>query len=253
MFFIGSQNILPAYFWYISATFIPVLFAKRLLPKWIKIDFRKNNKKLQKKIIALAAHASIGLIAAGIIENIDILFVQKYLTTYETGLYGGISRIALFFAIIAYSLGNVLNARAAKYHSKEHLSSFIKKSFILAILIILSFALFVPLANPLIFYSIGAKFLSGNPILIILTASSFFALATIPFIAVFFALEANWYFSISGILQLIIVLTGNFMFVPEHGLMAAAWTRFATRLFLLLFTIITSLVVYKKQYGKVAI
>ncbi|MBT4652048.1 MAG: oligosaccharide flippase family protein [Candidatus Pacebacteria bacterium] len=252
LFFIGSQNILPAYFWYIFATFIPVFFARKLLPDWFKIDFNRSNKKLQKKILSLASHASIGLIAAGIIENIDILFVQKYLTAYETGLYGGISRIALFFAIVAYSLGNVLNARASKYKSKEHISAFLKKSFILSALIILSFALFVPLANPLIFYSIGAEFLSGNLILIILTAGSFFALAAIPFIAIFFALEANWYFSVSGILQLIIVLTGNFMFVPEHGLIAAAWTRFATRLFLLLFTVISSIVVYKKQYGKVA-
>jgi len=250
LLFIGTHNLLPPYFWYVFATFVPFMLFKKLVPEWIKIDFSLKDKTLSKKLWKLASHASIGLIAAGIIENIDILFVQKYLTTYETGLYGGISRIALFFAIVAYSLGNVLNARVARYSSEEHLKSYFKKAIILAILVILSFVVFIPFAEPALFFSIGPEFLSGTNILLILTASSFFALAAIPFIALFFALDANWYFSVSGILQLIIVLGGNFLFVPQFGLEAAAWTRFATRLFLLLFTILTSWLAYRKQYAK---
>ena len=250
LFFIGTQNVLPPFFWYITATIVPVLFFKKLLPKWTEIDFSLKNKALQKKMWRLARHASVGLIAAGIIENIDILFVQKYLSSYETGLYGGVSRIALFFAIMAYSLGNVLNARVARYKSAEHLKSYFKKAIGLAVLVILSFAIFIPLAKPVLFFTIGSEFLSGSAILIVLTASSFFALAAIPFIAMFFALDADWYFSLSGILQLLIVLSGTFFFVPEHGLWAAAWTRFATRLFLLLFTILASWLTYRKQYAK---
>jgi len=250
LFWIGTHNLLPPYFWYIFAPFIPFVFFKFLLPKWLKLNFSLKNKPLAKKIHHLATHASIGLIAAGIIENIDILFVQKYLNTYETGLYGGVSRIALFFAIVAYSLGNVLNARVARYKSQEHLAKYLKKALVLALLIILSLIFFVPLAKPVILLTIGADYLAAENVLLILTAASFFALASIPFIALFFALEADWYFSVSGILQLLIVLYGNFVYVPEMGLMAAAWTRFAVRLFLLLFSIAMGIFSYKKQFTK---
>lgn len=255
LFLMGANDILRPYFWYIFAPLIPVLFYKILfpLPKWFKLNFSlkklSQNTVLRKKIITFAKHASIGLIAAGIIENIDILFVQKNLTAYETGLYGGVSRIALFFSIAAYSFGNVLNARVAHYRSREHLKSFLKKAFALGGIVLVSFALFIPFAKPLIYYTIGPEYLSGTIILIILSAASFFSLAVIPFIASFFALDADWYFSVSGVLQLIIVLVGNFVFVPQYGLMGAAWTRFATRLFLLVFTVLTSWLVFKKQYN----
>lgn len=250
LLFIGTHNLMPPYFWYIVAPFIPVLFFKFLVPKWVKLDFSLTNKSLAKKIWKLASHASIGLIAAGFIENVDILFVQKHLTSYETGLYGGISRIALLFAIVAYSLGNVLNARVARYRSAEHLTSYFKKAVVLAGLVLLSFVIFIPLAKPTLFFSIGPEYLAGTNILLILTAGSFFALAAIPFIALFYALEADWYFSISGIIQLLIVLSGNFFFVPEYGLPAAAWTKFATRLFLLLFTMLAGWLTFRKQYAK---
>ncbi|MFZ5437825.1 MAG: lipopolysaccharide biosynthesis protein [Patescibacteria group bacterium] len=250
LLFIGTHNLLPPYFWYIFATFVPFALFKFLVPKWVSLDFSLKNKPLAKKIWKLASHASIGLIAAGFIENIDILFVQKHLTTYETGLYGGISRIALFFAIVAYSLGNVLNARVAKYRSAEHLTSYFKKAAILAGLVLVSFLVFIPLAQPALFFSIGPEYLAGTNLLIILTAGSFFALAAIPFIALFYALEADWYFSISGILQLAIALAGNILFVPVYGLEAAAWTRFVVRLFLLLITVLAGWLTFRKQYAR---
>jgi O-antigen/teichoic acid export membrane protein len=250
LLFIGTHDLIPPYFWYVFATFIPFLIFKKLVPKWVNLDFSLKNKSLQKKIWKMATHASIGLIAAGIIENIDILFVQKYLTTYETGLYGGISRIALLFAVMAYSLGNVLNARVARYRSADHLEKYFKKALGLSVLVLFSFLIFIPLAKPALLLTIGAEFLSGTNILLILTAGSFLALAAIPFIALFFALDADWYFSVSGILQLLIVLAGNFFFVPKYGLQAAAWTRLATRIFLLLFTMLASWLTFKKQYAK---
>jgi len=247
LLWLGTHNLIPPYFWYIFAPFIPFFFFYWLVPKTTKINLKQKQPILQKKILLLARHASIGLISAGIIENIDILFVQKNLSTYETGLYGGVSRVALFFAIIAYSLGNVLNARVARYKSQDHLAKYLKKALILSGLILISFIIFIPLIKPVILLTIGNEYLAAQNILLILMASSFFALAAIPFIALFYALEADWYFSISGILQLAIVLIGNIFYVPQMGLEAAAWTRFFTRLFLLIFTALIGIIVYKKQ------
>ncbi|MBP7774930.1 hypothetical protein KA078_04020, partial [Candidatus Woesebacteria bacterium] len=70
-----------------------------------------------------------------------------------------------------------------------------------------------------------------------------------PFIALFFSFDIPWYFSLSGVLQLAIIVVGNGIFVPEYGLAAAAWTRLAARMALFVFTVIFAIYMYKKTYA----
>ncbi|MCB9812840.1 MAG: oligosaccharide flippase family protein [Pseudomonadales bacterium] len=244
----GITSSLITFTWYIAAPLVPVLFWKKFVTKDTRINFKIHNSKLQSKILMLAKHSAVGLIATGFIDNIDVLYLQKYLSSYEVGLYSGVSRIAMLFALIAYSLGNVLFPRVAKYKNKEDLNAFIKKAFTIAILSIIGFILFLPFGKLSILLTIGSEYISGLNILYLLTASSFIAVAVVPFIALFFSFKANWYFSVSGILQLVVVLIGNTIFVPEYGLEAAAWTRIVSRVVLLVFTLITSMILYRKTY-----
>lgn len=233
---------------YIVAPFIPVLLYKLFLPNSFKINLSTQNVKLKAKILKLTRHSAIALITAGIVENIDVLFLQKYLTTYEAGLFAGVSRISLAFALVAYSLGNVLFPRVARYKTKEHLKTFIKKAWLVLLGSSIACLLFLPFAQYVLIYTIGWEYISGLPILILLSIASFIAVASTPFMALFYSFDADWYFSISGIGQLIIVLIGNYFFVPVFGLDAAAWTRIASRLFLLLFSITMGVIFYKKTY-----
>ncbi len=235
---------------YIIAPLAPVLMSGRLLPSWLKQDLKTVDLGVQKRLISLAKHSSIALISAGIIENVDVLFLQKFLTTYETGLYGGVSRIAMVFAIVGYSLANVLNPRVAKYRTADHLLPYIKKSFGVVLLSILGFLAFIPLAKLSIFLTIGPEYYSGTGVLLILTAAGFLTIAAIPFMALFYSFDLSWYFSLSGLLQLAIIIVGNLIFVPVYGLEGAAWTKLASRLFFFLFTIILGLVVYQRDYVK---
>lgn len=249
LLFSGLGQVWLVFTAYIISPLTPLFFSKKLLPSWVKTDLKAVNKTVQNRLFMLGKHSAVALISAGIIENVDVLFLQKNLTTYETGLYGGVLRVAMVFALVAYSLANVLNARVAKYKSREHLRSYIQKALGVAALAAMGFAAFVPLARLVILLTIGPEYIAGVGVMLILTAASFLAIASIPFIALFYSLEANWYFSVSGILQLIIVLVGNAVFVPIYGLEAAAWTRFATRMFLFLFTVAVGLYLYRKHYG----
>lgn len=247
---LNSTSAIFTFTWYILAPFIPVVFWKSFLPRTVSLDFHLKNENLKREIILLAKHSAVGLIAAGIIENIDILYLQKFLTTYEVGLYSGVSRISLVVALIAYSLGNVLYPRVAKYKNKEDIQAFMKKALLIVLFSVIGFLLFIPFGKLSILLTIGSEYLSGIHILYLLTAASFLAIAAIPFIALFFSFNAHWYFSVSGILQLAVVLIGNTIFVPTYGLEAAAWTRIVTRLVLFGFTFIAAILIYKKNYGK---
>lgn len=241
----------PAYYFliYIASPFIPTFFTKKLLPQSIQDEKVRKSSELERKILALARHSSVALISAGIIENIDVLFLQKNLTSYEAGLYSGISRIALIFSLVAYSLGDVLNARVARYKEKAHIQSYLKKVFVLLAASSVIFLMLLPLAKYVILYTIGPAYLAEEKVLMLLLSASFITILSMPFVALFYSYHLNWYFSVSGVLQLIIVLAGNFLFVPQYGLEAAAWTRLSSRLFLFAFCSLLSLGLYWKKYG----
>ena len=67
---------------YVIAPLTPLLLSKKLLPSWVKTDFKAVNKTTQNRLIQLAKHSAVALISAGIIENVDVFFFQNKLTTY---------------------------------------------------------------------------------------------------------------------------------------------------------------------------
>lgn len=237
MFATGSTTIIPAFIVYMGAPAIGALAGLFLLPKSVHLNLRQSFTKERKMIQKMAGHAAIGFIAAGFIEHVDVLFVQKFLTSYETGLLAGASRIALLVLMAAYSLGAVLNPRVSRYTDSKHLRSYWKKAVIISGIALISFVAWIPFNKLAILLTIGPEYLPSADILLILMASSVLAFASIPMIAVFFAVpKAEWYFSVAGIAQLFVIIFGNWLFVPDFGLEATAWTRFASKLLLFIFS-----------------
>jgi O-antigen/teichoic acid export membrane protein len=232
------------------APMLPMMAGGVLLPKWLKIRFRQDFTVERKLLSAMAAHSAVSLIAAGVIENIDVFFVQRYLSTSEVGLLSAVSKISMMIMLVAYSLGNVLNPRVARYHHRADLAAYLQKAAILCVISLLGFLAFIPLARLSILLTIGSQYQDGLPILLILVGSAFLTIALIPFVALFYSFKAEWYFSLSGIGQLLIVLIGNGVFVPQFGLAASAWTRLVARLFLFIFTVVGGVFLYWRHTKK---
>lgn len=235
---------------YLLSTLPSLLIAELLKPKWIKYQLEQSFKKESPKVLGLLQHSAFSVVAAGIIENMDILFAKHYLTAYETGLLAGVNRIAMLLYVVAYALANVLNPRVAAYKDKKNFDSFLKKAWSITVVSVVGFFLILPLAPLLIEWTIGPAYSSGNEILIVLMAAGFISIAVIPFISTFYAFRNNSYFSQSAILQLAIVLVGNLYFVPQLGLVASVYTRFAARLALLLFTWWILWKTYRREFKK---
>lgn len=240
IFFLPTHGLF-AFVTYMGAPIVSLLFYKKLLPKSVRFSFSALEPEQLQKIWKMASHSAIGFIALGVIDNVDILFVQKHLDAFETGLLGGASRIAMLFSMAAYSLSTVLNSRVARYSLKSDLFAYLKKALVLSLILIGGFLLILPFTKYAIILSIGTQYLAATAILNILLAASFISVITVPFVAVFFSFKkAEWYFSASGVIQLIVIILGNMLFVPEYGLEAAAWTRFVTKLVVLLFSLIVA-------------
>lgn len=247
--FIITQQAIPLgmvvlliFTFYMVSPGLPVILAKtvksNLLPLSLHLPDTVDIKKIKLDIWKITKHAGFGIVAAGIIENIDILFVQAYLSDYEAGLLGGVSRIALLLYVLAYALGNVLNPRVAKYQDWFNLHKFWRKAWLIAALCVVGFVLSMFVAPYLIMLTIGQAYLPALGLMRVLLAAGFVTVAAMPFIAFFYSYNLPWYFSVSGIVQLVIVLGGNGLLVPVYGVDVAAWTRLVARIVLLIMTII---------------
>lgn len=250
IFSFASVSTLATFSGYMVAPILPYFFFRRLFPSWVKFDLQSTYAQESRAVSSFALHSAISFVSAGIIENVDVLFVQRYMTTYEVGLLGGANKIALLFSIVAYALGNVLNARVSRYRSQQDMRSYLKKASLIILGSVLGFLAFVPFARITLLLTIGEKYLPALPILLLLVASSFLTIAVVPLIALFFSFNKPIYFSIAGITQLLIIIGGNMLFVPVFGLEAAAWSRVVTRLVLFILTAVMALITYRNTYEK---
>ena len=219
---------------YMISPIVPVLLIRKLIPTGITINFFGQQFANQRQRMGLmASHAAIGYIAAGLIENVDILFIQAYTDPYSTGLFAGASRITMLVMILAYSLANVLNPRVARYKDVNHLKRYFVKASLLALAVVIIGIGIIPLSKVILLVTIGSAYVGATASLQLLLASAMITIASVPFIALFFAYEkAEWYFSFSGLIQLLVVVLGNYLFVPTMGIEAAAWTRLVAKLVL---------------------
>jgi O-antigen/teichoic acid export membrane protein len=218
---------------YAAAPAVPFIWLGFTFPRWLKLRIGNLSHPERKVFGQLAIHAGIAFVIAGIVENIDILFVQRYLDSYEVGLLAGISRIALLFSVLAYALSTVLNSRVARYASWVDQQAFLKKAWFLLGLTVLSWLALIPVAQLLIQFTIGPAYLAGSQYLVLLLAASMLTIAVVPFTALFYSINKPWFFSLTAVVQLVIILVGNIGFVSEFGLGAAVWTRLIARLVLL--------------------
>lgn len=117
----------------------------------------------------------------------------------------------------------------------------------IAVASVIGFLLFLPFSGMIINLTIGPAYADGQLILNILMAASFLTVAVVPFMALFFSLDAPWYFSVTGIMQLLVIVLGNVIFVPMFGLEAAAWTRLASRMIFLVVTVCLAAYYYRRK------
>lgn len=211
--------------WYYFAPFITAAWIISRFPEWLLVLPKRASPEIRELIKTYAVHAGLGVLAMTLIINIDVLFVQKYLSSFDTGIYAGASRVALFVGFVSSAIGGVLNNRVARYHDKATLALFLKKSLAVVALAVAGFIIFLPFAKLILILTIGSEYVSGLWPMILLVGNAFLSLAIIPYISFFYAVHHPNYFSIGGFLQLFFIIAGNMLFLPTVGLEAAAWSR----------------------------
>lgn len=196
----------------------------------------RNTFKDLSIIKPVAKWGSVAIISAAFAEQIDVLFIQAMLTSHDTGLYAAASRIAMFMSLIGLSLGTVLSIRVARYHDKAHLDAYLKKAWLLSIGCILLTLIAIPFGSIAIHFTVGSAYNGAVMPLSLLLIATALSSAASPYTALFYLFDKPQYYSISGILTMVILIVGDLILIPQSGLFGAGLAKIITRAIVLVFT-----------------
>lgn len=219
---------------------------------WIKtplssFSLPKSWRHDAKLILSIAKWTGIATVAATLADNIDTLFVQSLMSSYNTGIWSGAVRIATFGSLVGWSIGSVLSIRVARYADHSHLKKYLSKAWKLSIFSFLLLCLAIPLAGFAIWVTIGTAYTAAiTPLQILLLATGIGA-ATTPYVSLFYLFDKPQYYAYAGIISTAILLIGDYATIPYFGLLGAAWTRVVVRLFVLIFTLLYARRAYVKH------
>lgn len=220
-------------------------FVKNPLPS---LSLPADWKKHVAKILSVAKWTSVAAIALTVADNLDILMVQSLMSSYDAGIWSGAVRIATFANLIGWSVGSVLNIRVARYSDKKHLTAYLHKAWKMSLAVCILVLLTIPLAKFGIIYSIGSSYLSATIPLQILLVSIAISAATVPYMALFYVFDSPQYYALSGLIQIVLLIAGDFYLIPLLGLSGSAWVRVGVRLVLLAFTLYYAYRSYRQHF-----
>lgn len=210
--------------------------------------YPRLDRKNVKTIFGVAKWTSIAIVAASLADNIDILLVQKFLTSYDTGIWSAAVRIASFAALISWSIGTVLNVRVAAYHDRVHLHAYLKKGVYLAIISFVGVAAMMVGSHLAIVLTVGREYVSAVGPLNLLFVSTAVMTATTPFVALFYLFDKPQYYAYAGIIQTVVLIGTDYFLIPSYGVLGAGWARIIVRIAVLLFTLAYARNAYRAKY-----
>jgi O-antigen/teichoic acid export membrane protein len=96
----------------------------------------------------------------------------------------------------------------------------------------------LPFAELAIKLTVGNAYLAATiPLQVLLIATALTGAAT-PYVALFYLFDRPQYYAIAGVIQTIVLIGGDLIFIPQFGLLGAAWVRVVVRIVILLFTLV---------------
>jgi stage V sporulation protein B len=239
LFTIRSPSAVLAFTFFIFSPLITLLPGKKWFPSWLAININADFTQEKKLLTTIAKHGLVYYISLSLIDNLDILLVQRYLTEFDTGLFSGVARIALLFATVSYSIAAVINPRVARYVQQKDLGAYLRKAGLLSLLLLFSLVILLPLSHYLIRFTIGPDYLQADLAMKLLMIAGVLTMISTLFMAMFYSFKGmDSYFSVAGILQLVVMLGGDLILIPLYGISGAALTRIISKVVLLVVTMI---------------
>jgi O-antigen/teichoic acid export membrane protein len=200
-----------------------------------QFSFAIPDFKILKKLVSFGGWLGVTRVFASITGRMDVQMVLLLMTPSDAGIYSVAARIASFYSVVVTSFTSVLAPKLAAGTNLSELKPFVVKSSLVVIGLIAAMGLGVVIAKPFIILLFGIK-AAGSVV-----PFQALTLAFMPFVAsivattiIVYNLKKPKILGLMSILQFVLVVVGNLIFIPKFGSLGPAVTLGITNLVVLI-------------------
>ncbi|MBI3379837.1 oligosaccharide flippase family protein [Candidatus Gottesmanbacteria bacterium] len=210
--------------WLQSINFIILAILAFIL---VDIEFlrMKKNSGDFKKLISFTSYLGIARGLTAIASKLDVLMLIAITNATEAGVYSIASRVISIYPLLAGSFSMVIAPRISATQDKKFLRSFMYKVILVTIGLIGTILILILIAHPfmIILFTQKAE-LAVTTFQLLLVSMAFFVASIPPVSLVIYYLRKPHILTVNGLLQLIIVIVGNIIFIPKFGRLGPAYS-----------------------------
>lgn len=196
----------------------------------VEIEERRlYENQIAKDLIQFIRWVVISSFSVMLISRIDVYIIQYYYSTYEVGLYGSASQLAMIFPLITTSLTTVLLPKVSQMTQSQELDKYIRSIFKFIPAIVVFFVLIILFSHDLLSIVYGEQYHGVEDIFRILLFGTIIGTIINPISLVFYAIRKEKVLTILNVIQLLIALALNLILVPKFSIVGAAIANTAIR------------------------
>ena len=194
------------------------------------VDFLKHpvSRQNAKKLIAFSKYLGVARGLTAVAGRLDVLMIIALTNSTEAGLYSIASRVISIYPLLTGSFSSVIAPKIASLQNQKELRSFTIKVSLATVGVITTILFLILIADPFLTTLFGEKAAPAVGVFRVLLISMIFFVASLPAVSlVLYYLKKPYILTINSILQVIIVIGGNIIFIPLFGRYGAAYSLIA--------------------------
>lgn len=207
-----------------TAAFILLLTMAVIL---LKLDFI-NEKIITtdfKKLLSFAYLLGIARGLTALASRLDVLMIIAIKNATEAGIYSTASRVISIYPLLSGSFSTVIAPRLSATTDKKELKTYMYKVILATLGIIVIIVLMMVTAYPFMTVLFGQKAVPAVPVFRYLLLSMIFFVGSIPAVSLaIYYLKKPYILTVNSVLQLVIVVVGNYIFIPRYGRLGASYS-----------------------------
>lgn len=218
----------------------------------LKLGFLKKKfdwtdlKKLLKFTYLLGIARGLTAIAS----RIDVLMLISLRNPTEAGIYATASRVIAIYPLLAGSFSTVIAPKLSASSDRKILAEFLFKITLATLGLIGTILFMIIIARPFMVILFPEKGTAAVSVFQLLLISMIFFVASIPAVSLaIYYLRKPQILTINSVLQLIIVIIGNLIFIPRYGRFGATYSLILAYGITLLLTSYLSYHFYRKKHA----
>lgn len=203
-------------FMFVVSVFVSFVVSLRFLP----LSFLKARSETGtlKKLLSFSVFLALARLFSASAGRLDALMLIPLSSAYEAGIYAGAYKIVFLYVLFASSFSMVIAPRLAGFPTLHQAFGYLKKIIGVVGLILVSIVFMYFLAPYFVVFVLGSDYAESVTVFqALLFPMALFSATIAPVNFLIYVLKKPQVSAFNTLAQLIIIFTGNYLFIPVFG------------------------------------